>query len=929
MADRYGIDSATKLCLLLSGTDGQTTFLDSSTFGNTITNQGSPEIDTDQGKFDGGCFHAPDGDSYLSIPDHDDFHLSGDFTIDFWINLNSNSTTQAIYMQNSGSSANEFLFEFVGSSSFLRLLVDNGSKISKTWSWSPSTGTWYHVALCRSGNNWRCFVDGSEIGTTLSSSATIDNETGTVYIGAYDGSSSKIRADLDEFRISNSARYTSNFTPKTSVYTSTSGENDSNTVLLLSFDNIDDNSATATDTSVGGSTHTITVTQGASIGIGVVTKVGAKFDIGSSLRLDGSSFLNVTDNSEFTIGTNDFTIDQWIMLNTKSADFGIWEHRQDDNNYIRLWWDQSSTTLKFRVVQGGSTVGSYDYVIDFDLYRWYHLEVTRDSGTVYIFVDGTDISATVNTDLSTTSVSDFNAVFHVGKAKNVRIDGWMRSFRLSVGISRHNQNFTPPYSDFTTDDGDDQLQSLLLHMEGSDASTTIQDTSSNFHTVTANGDAQIDTAQRKFGSASCLFDGTGDYLTIPDDDSFYLEQNWTIQCWVRFNDVSGEQLFYHQRTTTNTNETYLSFQGGTPALVFQIDNGTYTKTWPWSPSVNTWYHVAVCRDKDNFYAFIDGQMIGTPGKNGTDLDDESDDVNIGRKSDGSGYFDGWLDEFIVHKDRCVYHENFIVKNTAYTDPPQPGDVAFSLPMFTITSGTGMTGDITMPIFEVDAIRQVLVGGITLPIQQVNGVMQIHNASFNLILPTVSGHVQNTFGTITLPMFTVDAQRYVTSESSLSLPMLELTASLVQGVSMDGDMSLPAPLTLDARTGHNSKITLPMFTFSISGTGAETMSFNKKLPMFTVSATHKQTGKHTGSLDMLMFEVSATLIGGNSSTGSFTIPLFTLLGKTKHSFPADVSFNIPQLTVQGVLTHGENGDVSVTLPSLEFDIYLDNYKNRVI
>ena len=51
---------------------------------------------------------------------------------------------------------------------------------------------------------------------------------------------------------------------------------------------------------------------------------------------------------------------------------------------------------------------------------------------------------------------------------------------------------------------------LYLRMNGIDASTTFSDEGTSGHTVTANGDAQIDTAQDKFGGASGLFDGTGD-----------------------------------------------------------------------------------------------------------------------------------------------------------------------------------------------------------------------------------------------------------------------------------------------------------------------------------------------------------------------------------------------------------------------------------
>ena len=73
---------------------------------------------------------------------------------------------------------------------------------------------------------------------------------------------------------------------------------------------------------------------------------------------------------------------------------------------------------------------------------------------------------------------------------------------------------------------------LLLHMGGTDGSTTFTDEKG--HTVTANGDAQIDTAQSKFGGASALFDGSGDYLSVADSADFeFGSSDFTIDGWVR------------------------------------------------------------------------------------------------------------------------------------------------------------------------------------------------------------------------------------------------------------------------------------------------------------------------------------------------------------------------------------------------------------
>ena len=81
---------------------------------------------------------------------------------------------------------------------------------------------------------------------------------------------------------------------------------------------------------------------------------------------------------------------------------------------------------------------------------------------------------------------------------------------------------------------------LLLHCDGTDGATTFTDSSDTSHTVTANGNAQIDTDQSKFGGASGLFDGTGDYLSIPDSaDWDFGTGDWTIDFLIRFNAITG------------------------------------------------------------------------------------------------------------------------------------------------------------------------------------------------------------------------------------------------------------------------------------------------------------------------------------------------------------------------------------------------------
>jgi hypothetical protein len=82
--------------------------------------------------------------------------------------------------------------------------------------------------------------------------------------------------------------------------------------------------------------------------------------------------------------------------------------------------------------------------------------------------------------------------------------------------------------------------SLLLHGDGANGSTTIVDSSPSPKTVTTVGNAQISTAQSKFGGASIAFDDViSSYLTLPTSTSFALGSTWTVEAWMFCNVVGA------------------------------------------------------------------------------------------------------------------------------------------------------------------------------------------------------------------------------------------------------------------------------------------------------------------------------------------------------------------------------------------------------
>jgi hypothetical protein len=82
-------------------------------------------------------------------------------------------------------------------------------------------------------------------------------------------------------------------------------------------------------------------------------------------------------------------------------------------------------------------------------------------------------------------------------------------------------------------------------------------------------------------------------------------------------------------------------------------------------SVDTWYHIAVVENGDNWYIFVDGVLKGSVyDATSTRLSNMTSDIEIGYEVDGSLYFDGYMDEYRI-SNSARWTSNFDVPNIAY------------------------------------------------------------------------------------------------------------------------------------------------------------------------------------------------------------------------------------------------------------------------
>ncbi len=221
--------------------------------------------------------------------------------------------------------------------------------------------------------------------------------------------------------------------------------------------------------------------------------------------------------------------------------------------------------------------------------------------------------------------------------------------------------------------GNDEFTTFLSHMDGSDTSKVFTDVSiggvDSPHTITSVGHAQLDTAQKKFGTASLLLDGTGDYITIPDSSDWAPGTgDFTIDFWVRFNVASGNQGIILQGS--GSNQWYLFKTTSSMQFLYKV-GGTNVADYSTSSSfqftANVWTHFAFVRNGSDALMFKDGIEFPlnetTPFGN---LSDISAPLWFGRPADTNDSLDGWVDEIRFSKGIARWTANFTPPTSEYS-----------------------------------------------------------------------------------------------------------------------------------------------------------------------------------------------------------------------------------------------------------------------
>lgn len=423
---------------------------------------------------------------------------------------------------------------------------------------------------------------------------------------------------------------------------------DANVVYLNHFDGVD-GALEVTDS--GNTGHIVAENNTA-----VIQTTAKVFGTGA-LFLDGNSdYLTIADSDDWNVADGAFTFNARVYMEDLGnyTVFGIGDYIAGGG--WMMYIDNTNSQLEVGYYASGNS--TYNKIIEKSWSpspdTWYDIELDRDADdNWYLFVNGTILDASVSNSVSlpnSTETFNLGARRHNGSYYS-HFKGYIDEVRFTKGEARHTSNFTSASSAFTSDAN----TKLLLHLDTQDVSPTTP------HVTSYVGDANRDSAQKKFGATSLRLDGDDSATVAANSDFSFGTGNWTIDFWIRFSSFSNDRVPFDLETYATG--IRLNFSS-TSTLEMYVDNIRTNGSLDASISTDTWYHIAVERYGNTCYVYQDGVLCYSYSIAAADLTTETNGFTVGAQIGPSQNMAGWIDELRV--SNIARYEG-----TGFTPPSAP------------------------------------------------------------------------------------------------------------------------------------------------------------------------------------------------------------------------------------------------------------------
>ena len=209
-------------------------------------------------------------------------------------------------------------------------------------------------------------------------------------------------------------------------------------VTLLLHGNGTNGSTTITDNSP----NTKTISR---FGNTQISTAQSKFG-GASIAFDGSGdYLKTQLSSDFNMFQQNFTAEFWVYFNAVTGTphiLNMGGSSEYDAGGRATVWVNSSLFLLLST-NGGGITGATTLAVN----TWYHVALTKASGTWQLWLNGVSQGTTASTVFPTSSLQEIGIGSQHYQTNNF-FNGYIDDLRITKGVARYTANFTPPAAPF-------------------------------------------------------------------------------------------------------------------------------------------------------------------------------------------------------------------------------------------------------------------------------------------------------------------------------------------------------------------------------------------------------------------------------------------------------------------------------------------------
>ena len=491
------------------------------------------------------------------------------------------------------------------------------------------------------------------------------------------------------------------------------------------------------NTFLDSSTNNFTITRNGNTTQGSFSPYGSNWS-NYFTGVEGTYLSTSASNSAFNFSsTKTMTFECWFnaaALNTDNNLFGISECEP-------FRFKITTSALVWEATSSGTTIlsASQTWVKG----TWYHVACVRNTDTLYIFINGTQVATTsYSTSWGTTGTSDPVSI-GANRTDTWFFNGYISNLRLVKGTAVYTSSFTPSTAPLTAISG----TSLLTCQ-----SNSFVDNSGNNIALTVNGTPSVQRFN-PFGASTAYstsviggsgyFDGSGDNLVTSGTGSFNPRSTFTVEFWTY--PITNSTVNWINSNTNNF--FYIETFSGT---LYVGDGSTNTiSTTP--PALNRWTHVLLSFDGTTYRLFYNGVSQATS----TSLlaSNTISAFRVGQKNDATRPFSGYISDLRVLVGTALY-------TSAFTPPTAPLTAITNTTLLLSTTNGAIFDNAMMNDFETVGNAQIS----TSVVKYGTGSLKFDGTGDYLIPP--SG--QNvTFGT---GNFTIEGWFYWSSLASESAIM---------------------------------------------------------------------------------------------------------------------------------------------------------------